>query len=43
MTLMLIKYQFLKKNPMAQIIHLDTLLDKMIIMLLDHHMLDFYK
>ena len=36
MILMLIKYQFLKKN-MAKIIHLNTLLDKMIMMLLDHY------
>ena len=37
MILILIKYQFLKKNHMAQIIHLNTLLDTMIMMLLDHY------
>ena len=36
MILMLIKYQFLKKNNMVNIIHLKTLLDIMITMLLDH-------
>ena len=30
------KYQFLKKNHMVQRIHLNTLLDTMIKMLLDH-------
>ena len=37
MTLMLIKYQFLKKNHMVQKIHLNTLLDTMIMMLFDHY------
>ena len=37
MTLMSIKYLFLKKNHMAQEIHLNTLLDTMIIMLLDRY------
>ena len=36
-TLMLIKYEFLKKNHMVQKIHLNTLLDTMIMMLLDHY------
>ena len=35
MTLMLMKYQFLKKNHVAQRMHLNTLLDIMIMMLLD--------
>ena len=35
--LMLIKYYFLKKNHMAKIIHLYTLLDIMIMMLLGHY------
>ena len=37
MTLMLIKYQSLKKNHMAQNIHLDTLSDTTIMMLLDRY------
>ena len=37
MILMLIKYQSLKKNNMANIIHLNTLLGIMIMMLLDHY------
>ena len=37
MTLMLIKYQFLKRNHMAQRMHLNPLLDIMIMMLLDHY------
>ena len=37
MILMLIKYQSLKKNNMVKIIHLYTLLDIMIMMLLDHY------
>ena len=36
MKLMLIKYKFLKKNHMVQRIYLNTLLDTMIMMLLDH-------
>ena len=36
-TLMLIKYEFLKKNHMVQKIHLNTLLDTMIMMLLDRY------
>ena len=32
-----IKYQFLKKNHMTQIMHLNTLFDIMIMMLLDHY------
>ena len=31
------KYQFLKKNHMAQRMHLNTLLDIMIMILLDHY------
>ena len=34
---MLIKYQFLEKNHMAQRIHLNTLLNVMIMMILDHY------
>ena len=37
MILMLIKYQFLKKNHAAQKEHLNTLFDIMTMMLLDHH------
>ena len=37
MILMLIKYWSLKKKHMANIIHLNTLLDIMIMMLLDHY------
>ena len=37
MILMLIRYQFLKKNHTANIIHLNTVLDIMIMMLLDHY------
>ena len=37
MILMLIKYQFLKKNNMVNIINLNTLLDMMLMMLLDHY------
>ena len=37
MTLMLIVYSFLKKNHTAQKIHLNTLLDIMIMILLDHY------
>ena len=37
MTLMFIKYFFLEKNHMEQKIHLDTLLDTIIMMLLDHY------
>ena len=36
-TLMLIIYQFLKRNHMAIKIHLNTLLDIMIMILLDHY------
>ena len=32
-----IKYQFLKKNHTAQKIHLNTSLDIMLMILLDHH------
>ena len=34
---MSIKYQFLKKNHMVQKVHLNTLLDIMIMMILDHY------
>ena len=37
MILMLIKYQSLKKNNTTNIIHLNTLLDIMITVLLDHY------
>ena len=37
MTLMLIKYQFLKKNHTVQRMRLYALLDIMIMMLLDHY------
>ena len=40
MRLMLIKYYYLKKNNMVNIIHLNTLLD---IMLLDHYVYLFRK
>ena len=43
MILMLIKYQSLKKNNMANIIHLNTLLGIMIMMLLDHYIYLFHK
>ena len=42
-TLILIKYQFLKKNHVAPRMHLNTLLDTMIMMLLDHYVQDFRK
>ena len=41
--LMLIKYLSLKKNNMANIIHLNTLLGIMIMMLLDHYIYLFHK
>ena len=41
--LMLIKYKFLKKNHIAQRMLLNTLLDMMIMMLLDHYVQDFRK
>ena len=37
MTLMLVKYKFLKKNHTAQRMRLNTLSDIMIMMLLDHY------
>ena len=37
------KYQFLKKNLMIHRIHLNTLLDTMITMLLDRYVLSFQK
>ena len=37
MILMLIKYKSLKNKSMANIIHLNTLLGIMIMMLLDHY------
>ena len=40
---MLIKYKSLKKNNMANIIHLNTLLGIMIMMLLDHYIYFFHK
>ena len=40
---MLIKYFTLKKNNMANIINLNTLLGIMITMLLDHHTYFFHK
>ena len=40
---MLIKYDYLKKNNMVNIIHLNTLLDIMIMMLLDHYIYLFHK
>ena len=43
MIVMLIKYQYLKKNNMVNIIHLSTLLDIMIMMLLDHYIQGFHK
>ena len=43
MVLMLIKYQFLKKNHIVQEIHLNILLDTVIMMLLDHYVSDFHK
>ena len=43
MILMLIKYQSLKKNNTENIIHLNTLLGKMIKMLLDHYIYFFHK
>ena len=43
MILMLIKYQSLKKNNMVNIIHLNTLLDIMITMLLNHYTYFFHK
>ena len=38
MSLMLIKYWSLKKYHMAKIIHLNNLLDIMIMILLDHYL-----
>ena len=43
MTLMLMKYKSLKKNRMVQKIYLNTLLDAMIMMLLDHCAQSFHK
>ena len=43
MILMLIKYQSLKKNNMVNIIHLNTLLGIMIMVLLDHYIYLFKK
>ena len=43
MILMLIKYQSLKKNNMVNIIHLNTLLGIMIMVLLDHYIYLFHK
>ena len=37
MILMLVKYDFLKKNHTAQRMHLNILLDTMVMMLLDHY------
>ena len=37
MILMLAKYKFLKKNDTAKRMHLNTLLDIMIMTLLDHY------
>ena len=37
MILMLVKYKFLKKNDTAKRKHLNTLLDTMIMTLLDHY------
>ena len=37
MTLISIKYYFLKKNGTAQKCHLNTLLDTIIMMLFDHY------
>ena len=34
---MLVKYDFLKKNHTAQRMHLNILLDTMVMMLLDHY------
>ena len=43
MVLMLIKYWSLKKYHKAKIIHLNTLLDIMIMILLDHYLQNFLK
>ena len=43
MILMLVKYESLKKNHMAQIMHLNTLLDIMTMMPLDHYIQNFQK
>ena len=43
MTLMLTKYQSLKKKYTVNIIHLNNLLGIMIIMLLDHYIYSFHK
>ena len=43
MILMLIKYESLKKNHMAQIMHLNTLLDIMTMMPLEHYIQNFQK
>ena len=42
-TLMLVKYQSLKKNDMVQRIHLNTLSGMMIVMLVDHYVKNFQK
>ena len=43
MILMLMKYQSLRKDNMASIIHLNTLLGIMIMVLLDHYIYLFHK
>ena len=43
MILMLMKYQFLKKNHMVQRMRLNTLLDIMIMILLSRYVYDFHK
>ena len=43
MILMLIKYHSLKENNMVNIIHLNTLLGIMMMMLLDHYIYFFHK
>ena len=43
MVLMLVKYWSLKKYHMSKIIHLNTLLDIMIMILLDHYYKNFLK
>ena len=40
---MLVKYKFLKKNHTAQRMHLNILLDTMIMTLLDHYVQDIRK
>ena len=43
MILMLIKYESLEKNHMGQIMHLNTLLDIMTMMPLDHYIQNVQK